>query len=236
MSDAKGGPGPLGTHGNSPGIDTGTSARMMHRAPEPHGTEPDFLSEVFYYPVTATGAKLLRKGAQYAFGDAQGRYLLELWLSGAAPAEVTLDDADWGQYMRNEPDLQEQILNKLKTDAWAMRDRLAENAGKLEGDYQSTFHGEVGRTSHTGKAISGGYFTGYQILHGSKKTDTLNDVQVEGRFTAVQKGSDQYARWEKQYTGGSGGHPRDYAVHNKWSAAEPVIIEVGGALSEFQNL
>jgi hypothetical protein len=25
-------------------------------------------------------------------------------------------------------------------------------------------------------------------------------------------------------------------VHIKWSAAEPVIIEVGGALSEFQNL
>lgn len=266
MSDPKRSPGPLGTDGNNPGIDHGTSARTMHRSPEPLGAEPDFFSEVFYYPVTATGAKVLRKGAQYAMGDAQGRYLLELWLSGAAPAEVTLDGEDWGQYMRDEPDLQEQILHKLTTDAHAMRDQLFGSGSQIEGDYNAVFHGEVGRTSHTGKAISGGYFTGYQILHGSKKTGTLNDVQITGRFKAVQtKGSDtaysvtysdlqftwddiinvnksynmdgilaKYAKWEKQYTSG-GPHPKDYTIHIKWRAAEPVTIQVTGFLTEFPN-
>ena len=260
MSDPKRGPGPLGTASNNPGIDAGTSARATHRSTEPHGTEPDFFSEHLYYPVTASGAKILRKSAQYAFGDEQGRYLLELWLSGAAPAEVTLDGDDWGQYMRNEPDLQEQILRKLQVDAHAMRERLSDSGKRLEGDYASTFHGEVGRTSHTGKAISGGYLTGYQILHGS------NDVQVVGKVTAVQSKASEtaytvtysdlqftwndiinvnrgykmdkvlanYARWEKEYTAG-GGHPKDYAVHIKWTAPESVTIEVTGFLPEYPN-
>ena len=131
--------------------------------------------------------------------------------------------------------------------------------------FTSTFHGEVGRTSQTGKAISGGYLTGYQILHGSKKSGTLNDVQIEGKFTAQSKGSEttytvtfsdlqftwndiinvnrdyhmdkvlaNYARWEKEYTGG-GAHPKDYAVHIKWTAPEPVTIEVTGFLPEYPN-
>jgi hypothetical protein len=178
---------------------------------------------------------------------------------------VTLDGDDWGQYMRSEPDLQEQILKHLTNDANALSDRLSD--GQLEGDYTSSFHGEVGRTSFTGKAVSGGYFTGYQILHGSKKSGTLKDVQVEGKFTAVKsKGSDtayrvtysdlqftwddiisvnrsygmdkvlaDYAQWEKKYTAG-GPHPKDYVVHIKWTAVEPITIEVTGSLQQFPNL
>jgi hypothetical protein len=266
MSDtnAHRGPGPIGTGGNSPGIDAGTNARTTHKSPTPAGNEPDFFTEVFYYPVTAWGAKILRKGAQYSFGDEQGRYLLELWLSGGAPAAVTLDGEEWGQYMRAEPDLQEQIHHKLRVDAYAMRERLTASSGQLGGDYTASFHGEIGRKSHTGKAISGGYFTGYQILHGSKKTDTLNDVQIEGKFSAARSGASQdaytvtyselqftwddiinvnrgyrmdrvlaeYSRWEKEYTGG-GAHPKDYVVHIKWRAAQPITIEVTSFLPEY---
>src|SRR5690348_12102494 len=116
------GDGPLGTDNNSPRVDSGTSARTTHRPFTPDGTH--FFDEVLYYPVAATGARILRKSAQYAFGDPQGRELLELWLSGTAPAEVTLDSAKWGDYMRKEPDLQAQIQHQLTLDANALYGEL----------------------------------------------------------------------------------------------------------------
>jgi hypothetical protein len=257
------GDGPLGTGNNSPRIDSGTSARTTHTPRAPEGS--DFFDEVLYYPVTATGAKIARKSLQYALGDPQGRYLLELWIGGTAAAEVTFASADWGDYMRKEPDLQAQIQHQLALDANALYAQLSSSGGRVEGEYHATFHGEVGRTSHTGVAISGGYFTGYQILHGSVKNATLNDVQIDGRFIAVRSPDSEtayrvtysdlhftwddlidvnrsykmdgvlakYARWEKDYTGG-GAHPKDYAVHIKWTAAEPITIEVG-KLAEFKN-
>jgi hypothetical protein len=36
------------------------------------------------------------------------------------------------------------------------------------------------------KVQNGGYFTGYELLHGSKRTDTLKDVQIIGQFRAVR--------------------------------------------------
>jgi hypothetical protein len=129
-------------------------------------------------------------GAEYTFGDKQGRYLLELWLSGSAPDEVVLDSDDWGDYMRAEPDLQKQIYSRLLSDAYAKRAQLSESReGHIGGAYQASFHGEVGRKSFTGKEISGGYLTGYQILHGSKKNETLKDVQIIGKFTAAWTGA-----------------------------------------------
>lgn len=127
-----------------------------------------------------------RKALEYVRGDARGRELLELWMSGTAPDEVALDSDEWGDYMRAEPDLAKQIYNKLEADAIAMRPRIddSRSQGHFEEPYNTSFHGEVGRTAPTGDDISGGYFTGYEILHGSKKT--VGDVQMMGKVTVVR--------------------------------------------------
>ena len=183
------GPGSLGTATNSPVIDADTSPRTQNRPRVPQGKqERDWFKEDVYYPVGAQGYKLIRKTIGYAFGDKQGRELLALWLSGKAADEVTLDSEDWGDYMRAEPDLQKQIYKKLESDAYAMRERLNQSSGRLEGAYECSFHGEVSKKSISGNQIDGGYLTGYQILHGSKKTDTLRDVEITGQFTAVWSG------------------------------------------------
>jgi hypothetical protein len=271
MSDAvptRGG-GSLGTNTNNPLMDKGTSARRQNTSRVPEGTKADFMhpgdmfSEVLYYPVTAMGAKAIRKAAEYTMGDKQGRQLLELWLSGTAPDEVTLDDDDWGDYMRKEPNLKEQIHKKLEMDAYQVRERLKASAGRLDEDFEVSFHGEVGEKA--GFIKYGGYFTGYQILHGSKKTDTLKDVQIIGKRTTVWRGTPggayavtyhdlqfiwndiinvnpqykmdrilaNYSRWEEEYTGGA--KPKDYSIHIKWKGTEPVTIEITTILPVFRE-
>ena len=226
--------------------------------------ERDWFKEDVYYPVGAQGYKLIRKTIGYAFGDKQGRELLEFWLSGKAADEVTLDSEDWGDYMRAEPDLQKQIYKKLESDAYAMRERLNQSSGRLEGAYECSFHGEVSKKSISGNQIDGGYLTGYQILHGSKKTDTLRDVEITGQFTAVRSGGvntpctvtyeklhfvwndiinvnvhyktdrifADYANWENRYTANPA--PKDYTLHIKWEAKEPIIIKVTDWLPTLQ--
>jgi hypothetical protein len=262
MSDPHklGGQGPLGTHTNAPATDPGTSSLMrnMPRTPVGDNLHPgDAFSEAFYYPVTATAAKLARKATQLAMGDKQGRQLLELWMSGAAPAEVTFDDDEWGAYMRAEPNLAAQIQSRLNADASALATR-AKSSGAISEPYSATFHGQVGNSSTTLEI--GGYFTGYQILHGSAKQGAAGDVQIEGTVTASARAGAtvggvvtfsnlrfvwndvidpnpkykadsvlaNYATWEKEYTTG-GPKPRNYAVHIKWNAKAPVTIVVPGA-------
>lgn len=264
------GRGPLGTEANSPVIDKGTTAKVQNRPAAPENSKTDFMhpgdffSEVLFYPVTATGAKIIRKAAEWKCGDDQGNQLLELWLSGNAPDEVTLDDDDWGAYMRAETHLQEQIQKQLQHDAFTFRDRFKMGTKKIDFDYESSFHGQVGEKS--GFVKYGGYFTGYQILHGSKKTDTLKDVQIIAKVTVEWKGPAQipytvtynnlqfiwndiinvnpqykmdkilatYSRWEKEYTSG-GSPPKDYIVHIKWKATDPVAINVTTVLPVYQN-
>jgi hypothetical protein len=265
MADKKGTPGsgPLGTENNSPIGDTGTSARMQHKPASPQGDWKWFDDNVAF-PAAAHGLRTIRKGIGYVMGDKQGRFLLDLWMSGKAADEVILDDEEWGNYMRAESGLQDQIHKKLERDAYAFRERINQNNGRLEGDYQSSFHGEVGTKSFTGQPIDGGYFTGYQILHGSKKTGTLKDVQIIGKFTAVRNGQapdspltvtyhdlrfvwddiinvnvkygadivfGNYARNENRYTGNP--QPKDYTVHIKWNAKEPIVVTITGYLPTF---
>ena len=259
MSDPQkfGGQGPLGTHSNAPATDRGTSSltRNMPRTPVGDNLHPgDAFSEVFYYPVTAAAAKLARKATQLAMGDKQGRQLLELWMSGAAPTEVTFADDEWGAYMRAEPHLAAQIQAKLQADAATLAIR-AKQSGAISELYRATFHGEVGNSSTTLEI--GGYFTGYQVLHGSAKQGAAGDVQIEGAVTASAGAGPaagavvtfdnlrfvwndvidpnpkykadsvlaNYAAWEKEYTTG-GPKPRNYVVHIKWSAKAPVTIVV----------
>ena len=272
MSDAipTRGRGPLGTEANNPAMDKGTNARIQIRPRAPENNKRDFMhpgdffSEVLYYPVTAMGAKIIRKTAEYTLGDKQGRQLLELWVSGTAPDEVTLDDDDWGEYMRKEPHLQEQIHKRLELDAYTFRDRLKASSGRIEIDYETSFHGQVGEKE--GNVKYGGYFTGYQILHGSKKTDTLKDVQIIGKATVAWKGVSKtaytvtyrnlqfiwndiinvnpqyrmdrilanYSRWEKEFSSG-GATPKDYTVHIKWNATEDVTINITTILPPYPN-
>ena len=255
------GRGPVGTDANSPVLDKGTTAKLLNRPSAPENSKPDFMhpgdffSEVLYYPITATGAKIIRKAVEWGAGDEQGNQLLELWLSGTAPDEVTLDDDSWGDYMRKEPNLQKEIQNQLKQDAYSFINRFKMGTKKIEFDYEASFHGEVGEKA--GYVKYGGYFTGYQILHGSKKTDTLKDVQILAKVTVEWKGAAplpytvtykdlqfmwddiinvnpkykmdkilaNYSRWEKEFTSG-GPPPKDYSVHIKWKGTDPVTFSV----------
>ncbi len=191
------GPGPVGTPTNSPAMDDGTSALVQNKPKRPLGMqEMTWINENVNLPIGAHAVKAVRQGYMFLPSDKQGRYILDLWLSGTAPDEVTLDTDDWGDYMRAEPDLQEQIHKKLESDAPAIWEKMTQSSGRLQGHYESSFHGEIGDTSWTGKPQHGGYFTGYELLHGSKKTDTLKDVQIIGQFTAVrldQKAQGPYA-------------------------------------------
>ena len=173
------GPGPLGTPTNSPAIDDGTSTLVRMPA-------MNWYNENVNLPIGAHELRAIRKGVTFFPSDKQGREILDLWLSGTAPDEVTLDSDDWGDYMRAEPDLQEQIYKKMASDAPAIWEAMRQSSGRLQGRYESSFHGEVGRKSARGKFQHGGYYTGYELLHGSKRTDTLKDVQIIGRFTAVR--------------------------------------------------
>lgn len=186
MSDDAGtnGRGPLGSQQNSPVSDTDTMASTRHRANRPRGTEhrDPYIDTVS--PFGAPVFKAARKIVALARGDDQGTELLNLWMSGTAPDEVTLDSDSWGDYMRAEPDLAKQIRVQLENDAWStlMRVKVDSSAGSVQGDCRVTFHGQVGNKSPMGTPISGGYFTGYELLHGSNRT--VGDVQIKGKFKA----------------------------------------------------
>jgi len=199
-------PGPLGSQANSPESDPHTSALTQHRPPVPRNgdgraglSRGDAFSEDIYFPTAAYMATGFRKLVFGIASDDQGRYILETWLAGKTD-EVTLDSDDWGDYMRAEPDLQDQIRAKLKSDA----DDYWEKSKDLKQDYYSHFHGDIGHHGLTG-GPNGGYLTGYQLLHGSKHCyarmtasgvrevklsegdDTmrkLKDVEIIGKVTA----------------------------------------------------
>ena len=170
-------PGPLGSPTNSPTPDGGTSAITEHRPSVPHNgtsfsglSKGDSFSEKVYFPVTAYMATGYRKLLYRLASDDQGRYILETWLAGTTDA-VTLCSDDWGDYMRAEPDLQDQINAKLKNDA----DDYWESGQQLKRDYYSHFHGDIGHHGLSG-GPNGGYLTGYQLLHGSKHCYTRMTV------------------------------------------------------------
>ena len=273
MSDPSrpGGPGSLGTATNSPVSDGGTNALRQHRPPVSHGMDdPHSLKlEDDYFKVGGaivafTVLKGARKALYYVRGDARGRELMDLWLSGSAAAEVTLDSAEWGDYMRAAPELPKQIRDQLTKDSNAICLPLGDGPFRKTSPYQASFHGEVGTTAPLGGQISGGYFTGYEILHGSKKTDTLNDVEIFGQYTAVrpQKGAACSVTFENlrfiwndiiKLNAGYGpdtlgvryarnenyftgrAPPRDYVVHIKWESQQPITIELKTSLPVFPN-
>lgn len=175
------GPGPLGSPQNSHAPDPHTNAKTQNRANKPRDAYIDTVS-----PFGAPVFKAARKAAAWARGDAQGTELLDLWMSGKAPDEVTLDSESWGDYMRAELDLAKQIRTKLEVDAWSneMREKVDASSGTVDTNYEATFHGQVGNKSPMGTPISGGYFTGYELLHGSNRK--VGDVQITGKVKATR--------------------------------------------------
>jgi hypothetical protein len=170
-------PGPLGSPTNNPIPDAGTSPITQHRPSVPRNgnsgsglSKGDRFSEKLYFPVTAFMATGYRKALFGILSDTQGRYILETWLAGMTD-EVTLASDGWGDYMRAEPDLQDQIYAKLKADA----DDYRKNAQPVRKDYYGRFHGDIGHHGLTG-GPNGGYLTGYQLLHGSKHCYTRMTV------------------------------------------------------------
>jgi hypothetical protein len=183
--------GPLGTPKHSPTVDKATTA--LTETPPPKGKHIAPLSTaavVFEAGVISSGVvgawgfKGGRRALEYARGDERGTELLELWMSGTAAEEVTLDSDEWGDYMRAESNLNDQFLKKLSDDAILKRKDIEGTDNEVTGLYQASFHGEVGKKSPMGTEIDGGYFTGYEILHGSKQT--VGDVQIRGKFKALK--------------------------------------------------
>ncbi len=128
-----------------------------------------------------------------------------------------------------------------------LRDQLKGNTGTVEGKVDLTFHAEVG-----GKY--GGYWTGYNLLHGSNKE--AGDFELSGKFKAVRAtppgtgytvtyeklefvfndiadvntryASDVgFARMAANMASCLGGlPPKDYILHVEWEAVAPIKIEV----------
>ena len=202
------GPGSLGTPTNNPALDSGTSARVRNKPKRPLGTIVwNCFEEDVFVPVAAHGTKLGREGWMFPRQDKQGRYILDQWLSGTADV-ITLDSDDWGDYMRAEPNLREEIYKKLNGDAHDMWETVQRSSGTVQQKYDTSFHGDVAIKSSRGKPKNGGYYTGYELLHGSKGgafyragsqiypalgarggSVWLKDVQIKGEFIAVRSGA-----------------------------------------------
>ena len=108
-----------------------------------------------------------RVGSGSFWFDARGQELLSHWLSGSGE-DLELDSKNWQDYMRSNEKLTGDIIweigDVMEKDE-KTRNKL-KKTGKL--DFNVTFHGE----------IENGYFTGYQMLHGTHSG--LGDLQVKG--------------------------------------------------------
>jgi hypothetical protein len=125
-----------------------------------------------------------------AAGSTMDEYALELfklWFNGRAPSVVVLDNPKWAAYMRADRGLREQVDHHLTALAGKIRDDffLCSAAAKpvvSNHPYRTSFHAIVG-----GK--SGGYRTGYLVLHGSNKK--VGDFQMQGVYSMAPTGDSQ---------------------------------------------
>ncbi len=179
--------------------------------------------------------------------DEYAREIFDLWFSGTAPREVTFDNPKWAAYMRAETKLAGQITSQLKAYAELIRDEVEQRGGRLMRPFSHTFHGEVG-------GPIGGYFTGYNVLHGTDKT--AGDFNVSGQLSAIRSGPaggaytvtytglimvfNDVVNANKRYGPDVTGlrvanniakalntpPPRDYVLHIRWTQPQLVSIPV----------
>lgn len=111
--------------------------------------------------------------------------IFDLWFSGKAPDEVIFDNPKWAEYMKADKGLERIIDDHLFRYAKLVRDEALRD-GKILPDgridikfqpYKLQFHGEVG-------SPTGGYKTGYEVLHGSHRA--VGDFQVSGTISIEQ--------------------------------------------------
>lgn len=123
-------------------------------------------------------AKLLLGGVRVVM-DEYAQELFDLWFSGLAKDVEIIDDPKWAAYMKADKSLERQIDEHLVRYAAFLRDEVLRE-GKTAPDgraslafrpYQTQFHAEVG-------AATGGYATGYLVLHGSNRD--AGDFQMTG--------------------------------------------------------
>lgn len=182
--------------------------------------------------------------------DEYGWEIFQPWFYGSTTGDLTIENERWQTYMLASKELQQQVQSALSAHGESLQARIdADPQGTLEEDFFHRFHGEVG-----GKG--GGYFTGYQLLHGSNKS--VGDVEITGRFQAVSLGGpgagykvtyrqlsfvwndivDQNKTYATdirlaQFCANIAsclkvGPPKDYILHIKWKSGQKVEIAVKG--------
>jgi hypothetical protein len=196
-------------------------------------------------------AKTFIDGARLCMDDF-ARQIFDLWFSGAAPDVVTFDDDRWAAYMRQEPRVIPQVTVQL--EGYARGLAAAVRAGAFAGTvgrFQLVpFHVEIG-------SDSGGYFKGYNVLHGTDRR--AGDFRVSGTFRPgpvfgaqlaytiffedlafefcdrvdanLHWNSDRIAgRLVKEVASVLGGPPpKDFELHIKWRPEKPIVVNVGVA-------
>ncbi len=189
--------------------------------------------------------------------DDYAREIFDLWLDGTAAPEVNLDSQKWASYMQADVGLTGQIQQQLKIYAELIGPEVQKNQGQLARSFQHSFHAEVGGSD-------GGYFTGYDILHGTDRT--VGDFEVSGKLTTAYSSpkatgytvtyseltmvfNDIVNANRKYGMDISGerlaknickvlkkGPPRDYTLRIRWTQTQPVTVSVSGFLKQFPNL
>jgi hypothetical protein len=111
--------------------------------------------------------------------DEYAREIFDLWFSGKAPPVVTFDNEKWAAYMRAEPRVMQQVFPKLQMHARSLQSaaRWSASISTFSFFELPPFHLEVG-------SDAGGYFVGYNVLHGTDKS--AGDFKVSGKYRVGQ--------------------------------------------------
>jgi hypothetical protein len=107
--------------------------------------------------------------------DEYAREIFDLWFGGTAPSVVVFQNERWTNYMRAEPRVVPQVTERLRKHA-----RALQSAGRLGAPSPSfsffdlpPFPLEIG-------SAEGGYFVGYNVLHGTDMN--AGGFKVSGKY------------------------------------------------------
>ncbi len=148
----------------------------------------------------------------FSIFDERGRELLLRWLDGSGK-ELSVENGEWGEYMRSNKNLRDQIWLILSNDAYER---------ETGGYFNYKGHAE----------IENGYYTGYEMLHGTNST--TGDFQIHGFVIKIDELTYKYSvslEWHdiidpnNQYGSDSISpetleslySPRDFKIDIKWN-------------------
>lgn len=114
-----------------------------------------------------------------AYLDEYALEIFDLWFEGKANGEVVFDNPKWANYMRANDQLARHVNAQLNAYAEIIRSEVEAGNGRLPKPFSLTSHAEVG-------SDSGGYRTGYNVLHGSNKS--AGDFRITGNLIAHRPG------------------------------------------------